>query len=360
MYIRKLKIENIRSIKSLEWILPKSQPAAGWHVIVGDIGSGKTTFLRSIALAMIGPLDAAPLRLSWDDWLRKGETSGRIALTIRRNREIDKYSRRGKTPTARLLSFGVYFRDVGSPEQPLVRMRPLRSPIDTGRHVWGDGMGWFCTGYGPFRPFIGGDAELGQLALKQPRLARFLSLFDERFTPADGLEWLRTLPSRPLEMRRKARRLAHNTFLARLIQFINQPDFLPLQAQLTEITAQQVVFVDANQNAIRIEQWNDGFDFIFGLALELIRQFSIVYGPDAVFAQDDPGEVACEGVVLIDDVDVHLGPVWQRRVGSWFRKHFPNIQFLVSTRSPIIGEAADVDSIFRLPRPGDERALSRP
>ena len=73
MYIKSIKIENIRSIKELEWSLPDSKPPAGWHVIVGDNGSGKTTFLRSIALAMVGPQEAAGLRLSWDDWLRKGK-----------------------------------------------------------------------------------------------------------------------------------------------------------------------------------------------------------------------------------------------------------------------------------------------
>jgi hypothetical protein len=50
---------------------------------------------------------------------------------------------------------------------------------------------------------------------------------------------------------------------------------------------------------------------------------------------------------------VHLHPTWQRRVGFWFRKHFPNIQFLVTTHSPLICPAASVGSIYLLPRPGE-------
>src|SRR5689334_17306553 len=109
MYINKISIQKIRSIRTLEWCLPESRPAAGWHVIIGDNGSGKTSFLRSIALAMIGPTDAAGLRLSWDDWLRRGQTEGRISLGIQRNPKIDKFSERVESSMKGLAGFGVGF-----------------------------------------------------------------------------------------------------------------------------------------------------------------------------------------------------------------------------------------------------------
>ena len=84
-----------------------------------------------------------------------------------------------------------------------------------------------------------------------------------------------------------------------------------------------------------IEQLSDGYRSILSMTFELIRQLSIAYGPDSVF-DEHPHKVVCEGVVLIDEIDVHLHPTWHRRIGLWFRKHFPNIQFLVSTHSPIL------------------------
>lgn len=42
------------------------------------------------------------------------------------------------------------------------------------------------------------------------------------------------------------------------------------------------------------------------------------------------------GVVLIDELDLHLHPRWQRRVVEDLRRTFPNIQFIVSTHSPFI------------------------
>jgi len=45
------------------------------------------------------------------------------------------------------------------------------------------------------------------------------------------------------------------------------------------------------------------------------------------------------GVVLIDELDVHLHPIWQRRVASDLKRNFPAIQFVATSHSPqIIGE----------------------
>ena len=42
---------------------------------------------------------------------------------------------------------------------------------------------------------------------------------------------------------------------------------------------------------------------------------------------------------MIDEVDLHLHPAWQRTVITDLLRTFPNTQFLVSTHSPFIIEA---------------------
>ena len=47
-----------------------------------------------------------------------------------------------------------------------------------------------------------------------------------------------------------------------------------------------------------------------------------------------------EGIVLIDELDLHLHPKWQRRVIHDLKRLFPQIQFITTTHSPqLIGEA---------------------
>ena len=53
----------------------------------------------------------------------------------------------------------------------------------------------------------------------------------------------------------------------------------------------------------------------------------------------NPGKdnlMECKGVVLIDEVDMHLHPKWQWNVIKTLEKTFPNIQFIIATHSPII------------------------
>ncbi|GAA2751021.1 AAA family ATPase [Kitasatospora cinereorecta] len=55
------------------------------------------------------------------------------------------------------------------------------------------------------------------------------------------------------------------------------------------------------------------------------------------------------GPVLIDDVERHLHPVWQQRIGSWLTERFPEAQFLVATHSPYVCQAADPGALVHLP-----------
>jgi energy-coupling factor transporter ATP-binding protein EcfA2 len=98
MHIRRVRIDGIRSISKLAWDLPPHQNAAGWHVIIGDNGSGKSTFLRSIALALIGPTEPGALRQDWAGWLPAGKnTSGRIELNVSHEAYWDWWSGKGMT-----------------------------------------------------------------------------------------------------------------------------------------------------------------------------------------------------------------------------------------------------------------------
>ncbi|WP_423228815.1 AAA family ATPase [Pseudaquabacterium rugosum] len=71
MYLHKVDLINIRSIKKLQMSFTKGKEP-GWHVLIGDNGSGKSTVVRSIAAALIGPDEIGALRPFWDEWLTSG------------------------------------------------------------------------------------------------------------------------------------------------------------------------------------------------------------------------------------------------------------------------------------------------
>lgn len=54
------------------------------------------------------------------------------------------------------------------------------------------------------------------------------------------------------------------------------------------------------------------------------------------------------GVVLIDEIDLHLHPKWQRRVASDLQKAFPKLQFIATTHSPFILQSLEPGQVIDL------------
>ncbi len=89
------------------------------------------------------------------------------------------------------------------------------------------------------------------------------------------------------------------------------------------------------------------------LAIRMVTQNNFLVPPDVLGLEDEPLPrvlAKTPGVVLIDELDVHLHPKWQRRVSGDLKKIFPKIQFLTTTHSPqVIGEVEPQEIIRLLP-----------
>src|SRR5262245_56443913 len=94
MYLKSVRLSNIRAIDDLTWEIPEAR--AGWNVIIGDNGAGKSTFLRAIALALVGPSEAAAMRQNWDEWLRAGQLTGYIEIQADSDEHYDKFTGTGR------------------------------------------------------------------------------------------------------------------------------------------------------------------------------------------------------------------------------------------------------------------------
>ena len=346
MYINKITIQNIRSIQSFYWSIWTSK-CAGWHVIIGDNGSGKSTLLRSIALALVGPTEAVALRQNWNDWLTKKRARGYIELSLSDDKKFDKFSGRGR----RIENYFLPVRlTLQQKENDVILQYPKINNFDPMRFVWGGKSGWFSAGFGPFRRFRGGDKDYDKLFYSNPKLAAHLSLFGEDVALTECLQWLQELQFKKLEGD------PEGNLIDSVKEFVNQSEFLPHQARLEHVSSKGVEFVDGNGCRLPVEELSDGYRSILSLTFELIRQLTRVYGYESIFDSNDKTKIIPPGVVLIDEIDAHLHPTWQRRVGIWFREHFPNLQFIVTTHSPLICQAATVGTVWRLPKPGSNES----
>lgn len=105
---------------------------------------------------------------------------------------------------------------------------------------------------------------------------------------------------------------------------------------------------------MRVDLLSDGEKCTLALFGDLVKRLTLA----------NPGlenPLEGEGIVLIDEVELHLHPKWQRRILGKLKKHFPNIQFIVSTHSPqVLGEATDEYNIYIIDAKKQEvRSVSR-
>ncbi len=350
MYLKEARIFNVRSLRHIDWKIDDMADAPGWHVILGDNGSGKSSFVRAIALALVGPQEAQALRQDWNDWLSKDQMKGIIHVVLDPDPDpnYDMYSGPGARP--KNLYESAELNLTRKPDGSVILTPMSTTTVKPERSVWGGKRGWFSAAYGPFRRFSGGDKDFEKVFYSNPKLAPHLSVFGESVALTESIQWLQDLKFKQLENNPEGQ------LLDKITHFVNQPDFLPHKARLVSVTSKAVEFVDGNNCTILVDELSDGYRSILSMTFELVRQMTKCYQDKDIFSEDFT-KIVAPGVVLIDEVDAHLHPSWQRQIGLWFREHFPRVQFIVTTHSPFVCQAASVGTVWRLPKPGsDEKA----
>lgn len=107
-----------------------------------------------------------------------------------------------------------------------------------------------------------------------------------------------------------------------------------------------------NGQALYLEQLSDGEKCMLVLLGDLAHRLALA-NPGR------PNPLAGEGLVLIDEIELHLHPNWQRKIIPTLRSVFPNLQFIVSTHSPqVLSEVDSSMKILLLQNDGESRAVS--
>jgi hypothetical protein len=183
-----------------------------------------------------------------------------------------------------------------------------------------------------------------------PSTERFVTMFQEAASLAEVDQWLRNLKHKELENRATEREQL------RLLLDILRDELLPNQITLDRVDSDGLWLKDRNGVQLSWGEMSDGYRAALALLADILRHLINAYGVDGLAERGSDGKLFIKrsGVVLIDEIDAHLHPEWQREIGFWLKRHFPNIQFLVTTHSPIICQAADENGLFVLPEPGSD------
>ncbi len=362
MYVKKITLKNIKTFKDITFDFTRPDGSfAGWTVFVGGNASGKTTVLRAIALALMGPRAGDIILGRNQGWISDEKTHGSVIATILRDNQTDMFLMGGTPPQDDELDIGVQWRRerVENTQESSTyynEFGAVPGSISQEKGPWHPrANGWFAVAYGPMRRLTGNSEDGQYLAEGNGRETRFVTLFEESASVGEGENWLRQMYARTLEER--SDREAIDAIVQGAKALLND-GLLPEGISVSRITVDRVFVCDGRGVEMPLHDISDGCRSIIATVLDIVLKLYEIYGEKLQFSLD--GKVNLPGVIIIDEAEAHLHPEWQRDLPEWFKKHFPMIQFLVSTHSPLIAQAADENGLFILPAQGDFESEPRP
>jgi hypothetical protein len=304
-YLLSLEVENIRCFKDkqkLDLSDGKGSPAQ-WTVLLGENGTGKTTLLWSILLCI--------------PWMDPETLFAWLPTQLMAPQGTLKGSWRGK----------------GRTEDVEYAFRPGGGIVRNGPN-WGV----WLFGYGASRKMAPSSLT------RQAGPTSTLSSPNSELTNAE--EWLLRLhydallaPNGPA-----ARRVQQA--LDTLVRLLPDVDRIELPTTPNGGSLSGRVKFHTPYGPVPLLGLSLGYQTMIGWTVDLAARLFEAY-PD----REDP--LSGPAVVLVDEIDLHIHPAWQRHLLQFLSARFPSAQFIVTAHSPLVVQAAADANLVVLRRDGD-------
>lgn len=348
MWIESITLNNIKCFEHQEIKFTQNPNARGqrtrpyrWITLLGENGVGKSTILQALGLLLAGPEAAKELAPRPTGWVRDERAPGVLKVVLHKEDGDDGVYGEDKVRTT--FSYSMFVTgstavEVGKDKQVytepalIEESSKILSWLRANAFASGN-RGWFAVGYGAFRRLTRVSQVLIP-SLDQPkRSSNFITQFNEDAPLSSFERWMVYLDYRLAkdasdDEARQMKRVGEKAITA----------LLPGDVRIEGVTKEGLIQFAVDGQRVATVGLSDGFRSVIALAGDLIWRLLQAF-PD----MEDP--TAASGVVLIDELDIHLHPSWQREIAGWLRKVFPNLQFFIATHSPLVAAGAGQDAL---------------
>ncbi|WP_313712965.1 AAA family ATPase [Pseudomonas sp.] len=298
------------------------------NLILGDNGGGKSSILRALTIAALAPalLESGfvPYRLvrrakpdapAAEQCLLKIEAIG----TLNESFELSG-NRKKPVLLARLETRGRGSLDrlhlESTPDSPVAKLlADDYSPA------------FFVAGYGATRRVESGEySESSARRSRGLRYGRIAGLFEDQMTLRPLQLWLPRLRRRNPQQH------------ASVVELLNR--VLPPDVRFTgERDEEDEQYMFLSDIPTPFSALSDGYKAFIGWVSDLIGHLC-----DVAPAELNIDEVP--GMVLVDEIDLHLHPQWQRSVVPTLAGAFPHLQFFFTSHSPLVASTVKRENVF--------------
>lgn len=320
MFLKSITLENIRSISELTLDFTEGVGVRAWTYLLGENGCGKSTVLKAIGLVMAGADAAVDLVGEQDSWIRLGEDEASIEVHY-------------QTAAGEQRSAAYRFKRGGNTREFLYANQESMDQLN--RAIEKSARNYFVVGYGVNRYGSARD-EQGSISrgsrrrMSNPRASAVSSLFnlDTQLISLEG--WAMDLDYRRGEVAMDAVRRALDNLL---------PD---VTFSHIDRERRQLVFRTVD-GELPLAALSDGYQAIATWCGDLLFQITETF-------EDYTDPLSARGLLLVDEIDLHLHPVWQRELVSFIKETLPNIQVVVTTHSPLTVHQAGENELYVIRR----------
>lgn len=328
MYARKLSIYDFRcfgkTVLDLQYPGKRGRdasPLANVNLVLGDNGGGKSSILRALAVALLAPV------LIESGWIpyRMVRRPGAEKALLKVGAVLESYEvaeqTAGKTKNLDILA-RFDLREGQSRDRLHLESTPT-TPISAGLFD-DESAAFFMVGYGATRRVESGDyTESSHRRSRGVRYQRVAGLFEDHVALRPVQSWLLQLPG----FRRDEILRLLNRVLPPDVRFHGDFDSKELQ-----------FLVDFNGRATPFASLSDGYKAFVGMVGDMLGHLAEV--------SDGRPLDAIPGVVLVDEIDLHLHPSWQNSVLTDLANTFPRLQFVCTSHSPLVAGTVQKENVF--------------
>jgi predicted ATP-dependent endonuclease of OLD family len=341
LYLKRVRLQNIKVYKDIEINFTRENgDIRNWTCFLGKNGLGKSILLQCIALALAGDAairEAMPYPRSW---IRNTDNENEQNVGIIEVEIIstdEDFPRIDRPLNLRYFVFGEKGGEVGKTyssgpgilsDYDNENNKTFNKDITTERNI-----GYLVCAYGPFRRLPREGERTEGISFKNPRASRLTTFFQEGTPVSDLEEWVVNLEYQSLKYDNVRDKELLNSALLVMEKIL--PD-----AKFSRIENRKVMF-NTPYGEVPITELSDGYRSVAAwsanLIMHMLKEFRDLRDP-----------LKGSGVVIVDEIDVHLHPGAQRKVINRLKEIFPNIQFIISSHSPFVAQSLEGDEIFTL------------
>ncbi|MGX5843691.1 AAA family ATPase [Mesorhizobium sp. ArgA1] len=318
MFLRRLRLENIRSIATLDMSFEqgdgKTRP---WTFLLGENGSGKSTVLRCIALVLSGSEALPEILGDHDWWIREGQPRAFI--------EVDIVTAKNEPRTARLeFNRGAgTFKFLTDNKQTLEELDAALSHAS---------RNYFVVGYGVNRRAApeGSNFNITSSMYRTTRSQAVATLFSASAALVSLEQWAIDLDYRRGEQGLGVVRQALDSLLPGVT-------FTGVDKERRKLR------FNTPDGVLPLDLLSDGYQAMAAWCGDLLFRITETF-------KDYDRALAARGLLLIDELDLHLHPLWQRHLVDFLKTTLPKFQFVTTTHSPLTVHQAGEGELFVLRR----------